>query len=98
RKATELVREIAAACQEQSQGISQISLAVQQMDGIVQSNAMTAQQSADASEKLSAQISPLSTSVNRLESMVVGGARQSDVNAANPGIPGEPAIQPAPIA
>ncbi|NLJ28149.1 MAG: chemotaxis protein [Deltaproteobacteria bacterium] len=54
-RAGELVEEIAAASNEQAQGISQVNQAVSQMDKVVQQNAATAEESASASEEMSAQ-------------------------------------------
>jgi methyl-accepting chemotaxis protein len=66
RKANELIGEIAAASQEQSQGIEQINIAVQQMDKVVQSNAANAEETASASEELTAQAETLREAVDIL--------------------------------
>jgi len=50
-----LVGEISTASLEQSHGISQINKAVAEMDSVVQRNAANAEESASASEELSAQ-------------------------------------------
>jgi hypothetical protein len=71
-KVNDLVGEIAAASNEQSQGIDQINTAVGQMDQITQSNAANAEESASASEELSAQAEALSGMVVQLQSMVGG--------------------------
>ena len=55
RKVNDLVAEIAAASNEQSQGIEQIGAAVGQMDKVTQQNAANSEESASASEELSAQ-------------------------------------------
>ena len=54
-KVGELVGEISAASQEQSQGIDQINKAVAEMDKVTQSTAATAEESASASEEMNAQ-------------------------------------------
>ena len=72
-KVNELVAEIAAACNEQSQGIEQINQAVGQMDQVTQSNAANAEESASASEELSAQAEELTNMVRQLQA-VVGGS------------------------
>jgi hypothetical protein len=54
-KSGELVGEIAAASQEQAQGIGQVNTAVAEMDRVVQSNAANAEESAAAAEEMSAQ-------------------------------------------
>ncbi|MFH1080231.1 MAG: methyl-accepting chemotaxis protein [Pseudomonadota bacterium] len=51
----ELVGEIAAASQEQAQGIDQISKAVAEMDKVTQHTAANAEESASASEEMDAQ-------------------------------------------
>ncbi|RKY07883.1 MAG: hypothetical protein DRP66_05705, partial [Planctomycetota bacterium] len=58
-KTTDLVGEIAAASQEQAQGIDQVNTAVAQMDKVTQQNAANAEESASASEELSAQAGSL---------------------------------------
>ncbi len=50
----ELVGEIAAASQEQAQGIEQISKGISEMDKVVQRNAASAEESASASEEMNA--------------------------------------------
>jgi methyl-accepting chemotaxis protein len=54
-KAAELVSEIAAASDEQAQGIEQVNQAVTQMDQVTQQNAANAEESASAAEELNAQ-------------------------------------------
>ena len=77
RKANDLIGEIAAASQEQSQGIEQINIAVQQMDKVVQSNAANAEETASASEELTAQADSLREAVD----MLVGSASSGDSKA-----------------
>jgi methyl-accepting chemotaxis protein len=72
KKVVDLVGEIAAASQEQAQGIEQINTAVGQMDQVTQQNASNAEESASASEELSAQSQNLQAMVMDL-SRVVGG-------------------------
>ena len=48
QKVSELLDEVAAASQEQAQGINQINKAITQMEQVVQSNASTAEESASA--------------------------------------------------
>ncbi len=54
-KVGELVGEIAAASQEQAQGIDQINRAVVEMDKVTQHTAANAEESASASEEMNAQ-------------------------------------------
>ena len=74
RKVNELMGEIAAASNEQSQGIEQINTAVSQMDQVTQQNAANAEESASASEELSAQAEELHGMVEQLMAMVGGSA------------------------
>jgi methyl-accepting chemotaxis protein len=53
RKANDLVAEISAASNEQSQGIDQINTAIGQMDQVTQANAANAEETASSSEQLS---------------------------------------------
>ena len=75
-KTSDLVGEIAAASQEQAQGIDQVNTAMAQMDKVTQQNAANAEESASASEELSAQAEQMNEVVNELATMV-GGTNQS---------------------
>jgi methyl-accepting chemotaxis protein len=75
-KTTDLVSEIAAASQEQAQGIDQVNTAVAQMDKVTQQNAANAEESASASEELSAQAESMKEVVNRLVVLVGGASSQ----------------------
>jgi methyl-accepting chemotaxis protein len=68
-KVTHLVEEIAAASQQQAQGIQQVNSAVQQMDKVVQSNAAGAEETASAAEEMSAQAEELRDSAALLASL-----------------------------
>ncbi|MGA4644397.1 methyl-accepting chemotaxis protein [Limisphaera sp. 4302-co] len=70
RHVDELVAEIAAASQEQSQGIGQINAAVSQMDKVTQANAAAAEQSAAAARELQSQADALREAVVQLQAMV----------------------------
>ncbi|HKK00822.1 MAG TPA: bacteriohemerythrin [Desulfuromonadales bacterium] len=54
-KVTDLVAEIAAASNEQAQGISQVNQGITQIDQVTQQNTANAEQSAAAAEELSSQ-------------------------------------------
>ncbi|MCF8038765.1 MAG: methyl-accepting chemotaxis protein [Desulfohalobiaceae bacterium] len=71
-KVGEIVDEIAAASQEQSQGIDQINTAVAEMDKVVQQNAADSEEAASASAKLSSQAEDLETMVNDLMGLIGG--------------------------
>ncbi|MBN2591467.1 MAG: methyl-accepting chemotaxis protein [Sedimentisphaerales bacterium] len=71
-KTTDLVSEIAAASAEQAQGIDQVNTAVSQMDKVTQQNAANAEESASASEELSAQAGQMDSIVKDL-AILIGG-------------------------
>ena len=72
KKVIELVAEIAAASDEQSQGIKQINTAIQEMDKSTQMNAASAEEAASASEELSAQAMQMKMYVGQLETLISG--------------------------
>ncbi len=71
-KTTDLISEIAAASQEQAQGIDQVNTAVAQMDKVTQQNAANAEESASAAEELSSQAESMNDIVGELIAMVGG--------------------------
>jgi methyl-accepting chemotaxis protein len=74
KKVNSLVGEIADASLEQAKEIEQINKAVGEMDRVVQQNAANAEESASASEELTAQSHQMKGIVNELLHMVSGGA------------------------
>jgi hypothetical protein len=70
RKAVDLVNEIAAASEEQAQGVEQVSKAVSDMDQVVQKNAANADASAAASDDLKAEAEDMNGFVEELITMV----------------------------
>jgi len=70
KKVSELVGEIAAASQEQAQGIEQINKAVAEMDKVIQQDAASAEESAAASEELNAQAEMMKGFVSELVELV----------------------------
>ncbi|MFO7598666.1 MAG: methyl-accepting chemotaxis protein [Candidatus Desulfacyla sp.] len=70
-----LVGEIAAASNEQAQGIEQINTAVAEMDKVVQQNAANAEESASASEEMSAQAEEMKHLIKELVALVEGAAK-----------------------
>ena len=71
-KVTQLIGEIAAASNEQAQGIEQVNTAVGEMDQVVQHNAATAEESASAAQEMSTQAEHLKTAVDSLVALVEG--------------------------
>ncbi|HBE78564.1 MAG TPA: hypothetical protein DDW65_12435 [Firmicutes bacterium] len=82
KKVSELIQEIAAASQEQTQGIEQVNKAVTQMETVTQQNASNAEESASASEELSAQAQNLREIVQQL-SQVVNGSNGTGLETIN---------------
>lgn len=76
-KMDELVAEIAGASKEQSTGITQVNVAVSQMDKVTQNNAASAEETAAAAEELNAQSEELRSAVKELQQMVDGGTESA---------------------
>jgi methyl-accepting chemotaxis protein len=77
-KVGELVAEIAAASNEQAQGIEQTNTAVAEMDKVTQQNAANAEESASASEELSAQAEQMMGVVGELSALVGGNSNSEE--------------------
>jgi len=75
RQMDELAAEVAGASREQTQGITQINVAVGQMDKVTQSNAATAEETASAAEEMNAQAETMKQSVAELLQLVRGNGR-----------------------
>ena len=82
REVDQLVGEIATASHEQSEGISQINMAISQMDKVTQSNAASAEETASAAEELNAQSEELRATSQELAALV--GMKTGDA-----GVPSE---------
>ena len=94
-KIAALVSEIAAASQEQSQGIGQVNLAMTEMDKVTQQNAASAEESAAASEELSAQAMTMDGFVSDLTSLVGGTGTPNRKKAAKKLLTNERSTKPA---
>ncbi|MDB5327183.1 MAG: Methyl-accepting chemotaxis sensory transducer [Phycisphaerales bacterium] len=77
-----LVSEIAAACQEQSQGVGQVNQSVQQMDKVTQSTAASAEESAASAQELTKQSDGLHSVVRDLLKLVKGNSADGTSVAA----------------
>ncbi len=78
-KVGDIVGEIAAASNEQAQGVEQINNAVNEMDKVVQQNAASAEESASASEEMNAQAEQMQNMVLELVKLVEGqGQKQAE--------------------
>jgi methyl-accepting chemotaxis protein len=85
RKIAELVGEIAAASNEQAQGIDQINKAVGEMDRVVQQNAASAEESASASEEMNAQAEQMKNYVEELVTIIGESKNRLEPTKALPG-------------
>ncbi len=72
QKVGDLINQIAAATNEQAQGVDQVNTAVAQMDKVTQQNAANSEETASASEELSAQASTWVDSIGELVGLVSG--------------------------
>jgi methyl-accepting chemotaxis protein len=70
KQAAELVHEISSASAEQSQGIGQVSIAMLEVDKVVQQNAAHASESAAVAEQISARTVALEEAVNELRHLI----------------------------
>ncbi len=82
-KVSGLVAEIAAASNEQAQGIEQVNTAVAEMDKVVQQNAANAEESASSSEELNAQVAQMRAMVDEL--LVLAGSSAKGRSIENQG-------------
>ena len=80
-KIGKLIDEIAAASQEQANGIEQVSKAVAEMDKVTQQNASNAEESASASEEMNAQAEQMKGFVGDLVALVGGSTGHGGVSA-----------------
>ncbi|MEW5725547.1 MAG: methyl-accepting chemotaxis protein, partial [Thermodesulfobacteriota bacterium] len=93
-KVAALVREIASASVEQSDGLNQIRMAMSQMDRVTQENSATSEEAAGASEELSTQADSLREVVISLSNMVNGGTKR-EVRRPGPVKTAAPKLPPA---
>lgn len=89
-KAVDIVREIAAASQEQSTGIGQLNTAMAELDKVTQNNAASAEESAAASSELNTQAERIDSYVKVLSAMVYGGSRPVATPYKQPTQPSKP--------
>src|SRR5690606_18911822 len=66
-KVTDLVAEIAAASNEQAEGISQINTGLEQVNEVTQRNTATAEESAASAQEMSGQTSEMQGMVNHFK-------------------------------
>ncbi len=84
-KVKTLVDEVNLGSQEQARGIEHISKSIAEMDRVTQANAASAEQSASASQQMSAQAEALQNIARELRSLVGGseGGGGSDYNPSS---------------
>jgi len=76
QKIKELIGEISAASNEQSQGIDQANIAMAEMEKVTQMNAANAEESADASEKLNGHSASMDKIVAELVPLIRGAGKR----------------------
>ncbi|MCP4716473.1 MAG: hypothetical protein GY868_15235, partial [Deltaproteobacteria bacterium] len=74
-KAGQLIGEIAAASNQQSEGIDQVSKAVNEMNRITQQNAASSEESASSAEEMSAQAREMRDFVKSLQELAAGSSQ-----------------------
>lgn len=84
RALDQLVGEIATASHEQTQGISQVTTAVSQMEKVTQANAGGAEETAAAAEELKGQAGMLSDVVASLQKLMGGQRTHAGTDQAEP--------------
>jgi len=83
KEVTELISQVSAADQEQASAIDEIAKSVALMEQVTQGNAANAEETASASEELSAQAAALEGIVKSLH-LLVEGTENSDVMHTSP--------------
>jgi len=81
-----LVAEIAAASNEQAQGIGQVNTTVTEMDKVTQQVASNAEESASSSEEMSAQAEQMQAVADQLAAMVSGQRKTAEAQTAEPDV------------
>ena len=67
RDINDIITSISSASEEEAEGVSQLTMGIDQISSVVQSNTATAEQSAAASEELSGQANIMNELVNRFQ-------------------------------
>ena len=97
RKVDDLVANIATASKEQSDGIGQVSTAVNQVDKVTQSNAASAEESAAAAQELNAQADALKEALEQMTKLMAGAeaaAKREGASVDPSPAYGEPNLSP----
>jgi methyl-accepting chemotaxis protein len=96
RQVDELLTSVASASREQTQGITQMNVAVSQMDQVTQHNAANAEESAASSQELNSQAEVLRQSIAELVQLVEG-KRQPDLSGSSTPVSRGRRAQPATV-
>jgi methyl-accepting chemotaxis protein len=96
KKIEHLVGEIAAASQEQAQGIEQTNKAISEMNKVVQSNAASAEESASASEEMYGQAEFMKKTVATLSGLIEGRKGGRGPTPEEGPLPAPAALPPTP--
>jgi PAS domain S-box-containing protein len=81
KKASDIVAEIAAACQEQARGIDQVNKAITSLDQVTQQNAALVEEAASAAESLSEEAQHLDRMMANYQIAPGGGSQGSVVES-----------------
>lgn len=76
--------EIAQASKNQSEGLSQINVAMSQLDTIMQDSSVSAEGAAESSRKLTDEAITLKTTINQLNSVVTGETNKVSISNLHP--------------
>jgi methyl-accepting chemotaxis protein len=79
REVDKLIAEVASASHEQNQGLSQVLTAVNQMDGVTQGNAASAEETASATVEMNHEVDKLQAVIKDLRAIV--GLKQDEESA-----------------
>lgn len=75
---TQMAGEISTACQEQAQGVQEITKAMSQLDQVTQTNAATSEEAASSAEELSSKADSLRSVVKILQTTIHGGEGKNE--------------------
>jgi methyl-accepting chemotaxis protein len=78
---SDLKNEVSLASEEQSRGIAQINIAVNQMEGVTQQNAAMVEQASSAADSLSEQAAKLRSAVDTFK---LNGMEKRDIISPRP--------------
>lgn len=82
-KALDIVKEISASSQEQSTGLSQLNIAISELDKVTQANAATAEESSASGSELTNQAKSLDQTVSKASELVHGINRRVTKNKSS---------------